>query len=466
MISDAVRSASGVSVALAPERRDVRGSLSFFALVATFTALVALFAISPVALEARGIAYIDAGGGFFAKFHPATPITLAAFVLRCLAARRPVHAAWRLATGDAGVLLLLASVVVAAVFAAFVDKTPVTPLVDTFVLPALIFVLLRDLDRRAATWLAALVAAILVVNAGLAVLEYLRGFHLIQVEAAPGLTDDPTQANGVFSWKADMALDWRAQALLGHPLVNGLVVGSLVICLAAPGSAWIPLLPRVALLALQAVSLVSFGARTALVLTILFASWLFARQAMRAIGRGARLTPRAFVPLLLAIGASLATVLLLAYSGFLDKTLDRFTNDAGSATTRVTMFALLGPISMTDLLLHPDKDLVATLQRIYGLEFGIESSWIGLMLTYGVIVAAMVTAGLLAFWRSVLRASGRGAFAVCLFYLILVSVTASLSGKTTTLAMVVALVVLFLRNDAPPASAARRAHREWLHGPA
>ena len=59
----------------------------------------------------------------------------------------------------------------------------------------------------------------------------------------------------MFSWKADMALDWRAQALLGHPLVNGLVVGSFVICLAAPGSAWIPLLPRVALLVLQATSL-------------------------------------------------------------------------------------------------------------------------------------------------------------------------------------------------------------------
>ena len=111
------------------------------------------------------------------------------------------------------------------------------------------------------------------------------------------------------------------------------------------------------------------------------------------------------------------------------------------------MFSLFGPISYHDLFLHPDKDLVATLQRVYGLEFGIESSWLGMALTYGIIVTAIVTAGILAFLRSVLRACRQGALIVSLFYLALVSVSASLSGKTTTFAMVVALIVLFLRKD-------------------
>ncbi len=426
---------------------DARDMLAVGALLATFVAVVGLFAVSPIALEAGGIPYIETGGGFFSKFHPATSIIFAAFVMRCLAARRPVHLAWRLLTDDTGVLLMLAAVVVAAIFAALVDKTPITPLVDTFILPVLVFVLLRDLDRSAATWLAALVALVLLANAGLAVVELLKGFHLIHAEAPQDATDDPTKANLMFSWQANLAHDWRAEALLGHPLVNGVVVGGIVICLAAPGAAWVPLVPRVCLLMTQALSLFCFGARTALVVSFLLSAWLIAQQAVAAIGRGARLTPRRVAPAALAVGLLVIVSSILVYSGLLDRTLDRFSNDAGSATTRVTMFQLFAPISLTDLVLHPDKDLVATLQRVYGLEFGIESSWIGLVLTYGLIVAAMIAAGFLAFWRSILRVAGAGGFVVFLFNLIIVSVTASLSGKTTTLAMAVALVVLFLRRD-------------------
>ena len=449
MISDAVFGGSAPrAMQEAAERLGLREIFALLALVATFAAVVGIFAVSPIALEARGIAYIDAGGGFFSKFHPATPIAAAAFLMRCLASRRPVHLAWRLMTGDEGILLLLAGTVVAAVFAAVVDKTPVTPLVDTFILPGLIFVLLRDLDRRTASVLAALVALVLVANAGLAVVEFLRGGHFIQVEAPAGVTNDPTKANAVFSWKAEMAMDWRAEALLGHPLVNGLVVGSFLLCLAAPGASWIPLPLRVPLLGLQAVAMLCFGARTALVLSFLGAGWLAAAQAAAAIERGIRFPPRQVALVVLAAGSVFVVFLLLVYSGLLDRTLDRFVNDDGSATTRLTMFSLLGPISYHDLFLHPDKDLVATLQRVYGLEFGIESSWLGMALTYGIIVTAIVTVGILAFLRSVLRACGRGAFVVCLFYLALVSVSASLSGKTTTFAMVVALIVLFLRRDA------------------
>lgn len=469
MISDAVFGGSPsrpTLAAQAPDRLGTRDMLALLALGATFAAVVGIFAVSPIALEARGIAYIDAGGGFFAKFHPATSMAVVAILLRCLAARRPVHTAWRLATADAGVLLLLAGTVVAAVVAIVIDKTPVTPLVDTFILPALLFVLLRDLDRRAANVLATLVAVVLVVNAGLAVVELLRGWHLIQVPVAAGVTDDPTKANEVFSWKADIATDWRAEALLGHPLVNGLVVGSFMLCLAAPGAAWMPIMVRGPLLGLQALSMLCFGARTALVLSAVLTTWLIAVQVAEAIGKGVRIDTRQAALVVLAAGIAIVAALLLAYSGLADRTLARFGNDAGSASTRLTMFALLGPMSYHDLFLHPDKDLVSTLQRVYGLEFGIESSWLGMVLTYGIIVTTMLTAGILAFLRSVLCASGRGALTVSLFYLVLVSVSASLSGKTTTFAMVVVLIVLFLRKDAARPRRPGSSLLGDVHGPA
>ena len=199
-------------------------------------------------------------------------------------------------------------------------------------------------------------------------------------------------------------------------------------------------------------------------MTAVLAVGLIASQMAEAVARGVRISARGAAPVLLATALGLAAVLILAYSGFVDKTVDRFSNDLGSASTRVTMFALLAPISLSDLLLSPDHDVVATLQRVYGLEFGIESSWIGLALTYGIIIAAMLSAGLLAFWRSVLRAGGRGGIVVCIFHLVLVSVTASLSGKTTTLAMVITLVVLFLSHDSRPPRASGASIESSVHG--
>ena len=64
-------------------------------------------------------------------------------------------------------------------------------------------------------------------------------------------------------------------------------------------------------------------------------------------------------------------------------------------------------------------------------------------------MASLLLAGLLAFCREIVRRCGAGAGVVLGFYFVLVSVTASMSGKTTTFAMVVALVLLFLRSGAP-----------------
>ena len=427
----------------------VRDLFSLAALVATFAAVIGLFAISPLALEAHGIAYISSGGGVLAKFHPSTLIALGALVLRCLASRAPMRTAWRLFSSDTGIVLLIAAVVIAGGFAVFIDKTPVTPLVDTFVLPLIVFLLLRDLDPGLTRWLAICVAVILAINAVVGIVEFLDGWRLIHVDVPETVTSDPTLANATFSWQAELAEDWRSTALLGHPLVNGLIAGAFILCLLAPAAAWLPTSLRLALIALQAASLFAFGARAALVLSFLFGAWLVGVQLVAAVARGTRVNPRQIAIALLGIGVVIVGVTLLSESGFLDKTIERFTHDAGSATTRLTMFSLLDPFSWADLLLKPDKDVVATWQRMYGLEFGIESSWLGLVLIYGIIVTTLLIAGLLAFARSIVGCGARGTGVVLALYFLLVSVSATMSGKTTTFAMTVALVMLFLRRDLP-----------------
>ncbi len=435
-----------------PRRSRLMGSLprallADLALIGTFAAVLTLFAISPVTLEAHGIGYVDAGGGLFSKLHPATFVAVAALACRILAAPAPIRTGFRLLTNDGGVVLLLVAVMAALAFIVVGSKTPFTPLIDTFVLPIVVFILLRDLDERLKTWLAYLLAAILFANALIAMLEFLRGFHLVHIEAPPGTSFDPTRGDKTFDWRTALSEDWRATAIFGHPLSNGVITGCAILCLAAPGSSWLPLVLRATLTLLLLASMFAFGARAALVLSIVFSAWLCVQQIAEAIQAGGRFTPRGVAFGLVAIGLLIGATAIILQTGFFDKTLDRFSQDAGSASTRVTMFSLFDPLPSTSILLGPDKDVVATLQRMYGLEFGIESSWIGLILVYGGIVSAMIMLALIAFSHSLVKACGRGTILMLLFYFILVSASASLSGKTITFAMAIVLALVFLRKD-------------------
>lgn len=417
------------------------------AVLTTGLVVVGLFAISPVTLEYLGVSYITSGGGIGSKFHPSTFLAVLALVLRCLATPYPLRTSWRLLSGDTGVIVMIAATIVAGLFAALISRTPVTPLVDTFVLPVLCFLLLRDLDATIIKWFALLVACVLCVNAVMAIIEFLRGNHFLTLQFPFDASSDPTRSDTVFDWRVDIAQDWRAVALLGHPLVNGLIVGCFIICLAAPGSRWLPTWVTGALLLLQCGSMFAFGARASLILTLIFSGYFVLWQCVEMLRDGARLTPRTVAFGLFAIVLAIGTVEILVEIGFFDRTVDRFANDLGSAQTRSTMFELFRPLSWSDIILGPDQDVVATWQRINGLEFGIESSWVGLALTYGLLITSILIIGLLTFARSVVRVGGRGTFFVMAFYLISVSGTASMSGKVTSFAMAVVMVQLFLRRD-------------------
>ncbi len=427
---------------------DLRLLSADLALVATALAVAGLFAISPVTLEAAGIAYMTSGGSLLSKVHPSTLLAAIALILRCLAGRRPLHTAWRLATSDTGVTLMLAAFAVTALDATLIAHTPMTPLIDTFVLPVLVYLLLRDLNPIVLRWMALLVGLVICANGVIAVSELLRHFHLVSIDVPAGASSDPTRGDVTFDWRAQLALDWRATALLGHPLVNGLVTGALIICLAARGSDWIPAKVRYPVMCLQGIALlVAFGARTALVLTIAFSLMLGFEQYLHSLRDGARLDPRKLVLLLIGAIVVIGIAILVYESGYADNTLDRFQNDEGSATTRITMFALFTPLSPSEMLFGPDPDLVATWQRLEGLEFGIESSWVGLALSYGLVVTGILVTGLAAFVRSILKTAGPGAAIVLIYFFILVSVAASMSTKSTIFALTIVLIQTFLQKD-------------------
>ncbi|MBV9065218.1 MAG: hypothetical protein JO004_05560, partial [Methylobacteriaceae bacterium] len=148
---------------------------------------------------------------------------------------------------------------------------------------------------------------------------------------------------------------------------------------------------------------------------------------------------------LVAIGLA-----ILGETGLFERMAERFRADDGSALARLTMWSLFDPIPWRDLVLAPDQAVVKTWQRLQGLEFGIESFWVGFALTYGLIMTAVLIAGLTAFVVSVVRLSGPGAIAVFLFYFAGASTSTSLSSKTTSFAILTVLILLVLRKDDRP----------------
>jgi hypothetical protein len=433
-----------------PVARQRAAVLEPVALALTIGALAILCTISPLTLAVYGVDYDTAGGSALAKIHPGTYLAFAALAARLCAAPHPWRTLQRLLLVEPGLLLYLAALGLLAVYVVVVARSPVTPLIDTFLLALMLTLLIEGLNERIARLLALTLVAIFALDAVLALAEVSTGWRLIHISVPEGVTSDPTRTDLVFDWRADLATDWRATALFGHPLENAMLMGGFLICMASRGTAWLGTPLRVGLGVLALLAMFAFGGRASLVFSgffiVLFGLTALARRLIegRAVSLGAAASIVLVLPL---IGIGLA---VLGETGLFDRMAERFRADDGSALARLTMFSLFDPIPWRDLVLAPDQAVVKTWQRLQGLEFGIESFWVGFALTYGLIMSTVLIAGLAAFVVSVVRLSGRGALAVFLFYFAGASTSTSLSSKTTSFAILTAFVLLVLRKDARP----------------
>jgi hypothetical protein len=97
--------------------------------------------VSPLLLGAHGIDYETAGGSALAKIHPGTYLAVAALMARLGAAPHPWRSLQRLLLAEPGLAIYLAALALMAVYVVAIARTPVTPLIDTF-LPALVLTLM------------------------------------------------------------------------------------------------------------------------------------------------------------------------------------------------------------------------------------------------------------------------------------------------------------------------------------
>lgn len=412
---------------LTTPRRSSLWAMLMLALV--WATVMTMFGLSHLMLEELGIPYETPGGSSLTKIHPSTYLVVLASGLFFML-RGPLAFTDEIIKRHKGTVVLIITWLMLFAYIVVFQGKPLTSTIDTFILPVGLFFILPRLGEKQLHYIALFIHLFMTVNAILGVLEFVAHFRLT-----------PIMAEGI-----ELTTDWRSSALLGHPLSNALVTGTYALGLMLGGGRDLPAWSRVPLLGLQAFAMFVFGGRMAMALlggaAVLWMMW----HALTVLqGRRMSLNAAAAIALivpLVAIGFS-----LLVADGFFDKLLMRFVEDEGSAASRVRMFELISQIPPEELFTGPDPVYVMQLQRLNGIPFGIESFWVGFVAYYGLLMAIPFLIGMVTFWIDLGRATTWQGWCTILFFVAVCTTSASLSGKTTVIGMLVAFNLTMFRRS-------------------
>lgn len=421
------------SAAIFVPRRTARVNLAAAAYVAlTVLTVLAIMLVSNLTLTALGIPYEIEGGSPLTKIHPATYLASMAMAAFLFVPGNPFIALDDIVRRHRGLLLFLISWFYMLIHISIVLRGPFTNIVDTFLLPPFLIILLARLKENLLHRLALILHVIFVVNALLGTFELVTGWRMT-----------PLVVNGL-----SLSSDFRPSAIFGHPLANAAAVGCYMIALLLGGNRDLPPALRAPAFLLQAFALIVFGGRAASVLVIPFAGAILAYQAIKAV-REKRITTYAAAAFTLGVPLIIIAVLTAYQAGAFDRFIERFLDDDGSAKTRYEMFVLLAQLPLHDLIFGPDPELIASLKFQFGLEYGIESFWVSLVANYGLMSTGFFLIGLFCLCVSIARAASPQSGWVVFYFILVASTSESISAKTTAFAIAVVTVMILQRQQAP-----------------
>lgn len=393
--------------------------------------VVLVLAVSGGLLWVLGINYDGLTGSPVQKLHPATYLAVALFLLAMIRAGNPV-AYLAGAAGRHPASVFLAAVSVAYFLNIVLRSAPgMAGALDTFLLPALLMILVFDADEGTLRRIETLTHAVMATNALLGLVEFATGQRFF-----------PYRLDG-----AIFATDTRSAALQGHPLANATLTACYVLALLT-GGGHLSVPVRIGAIVLQSAALVTFGGRSGIVVTFVLGGARLVVLLFRALVRNRISLPVAALAAF-ALPILPLAVVGLAAGGFFDALAGRFAADGGSAHARVEMFALFDGIPLRELIFGPDTALVETLRRMNGLEWGIENPVIRTLLYQGAIVTVFLTVATTLFLWEVARHCRRGIALPLIAFIILINTFESLGGKTTLLAKFAILLLALYRPLSP-----------------
>ncbi len=389
--------------------------------------VAAMTTISAMVLTAIGVPYATSGGAFLTKIHPATWLAVAAVVAAMIDRGGPGRWAARIATDQPGVVALAVAVVMILLHTAAVQRLPLSPIIDTFALPILVFAAIGVLDPASRRGIGSALHLFLAINAAIGLVEYASGWRLTPMYDIDG----------------KIIVDWRSTSLLGHPLNNAFATGCWLVMLATGGGRHLRPAVRAAAMALATMALVAFGGRVAMILALAMTAAAAAVGLARILaGRRFALTDATIV--VAAVTAFTVAAVVAVDAGAADRLIGRFTDDSGSAGTRIAMFRIFADLGWEEFLFGPPPDLMLQAQREHGIRIGIESSEVAFVAFYGLIPAAVLLAAIGAYLAELVRATSRASLWPIVFFVVVMSASTGLSSKSTNLALFTVMVMTMM----------------------
>ena len=391
--------------------------------------VLVLFTVSGSMLWLLGYNYDGLAGSAATKIHPGTYLVLLTFALAIMAEGNPVRSVVAVVGQRPASLFLLAVAAVVLAQTTYRSAPGMAGIVDSYMLAAFVSALIVMADRTTRDRTETIIHAALISNAVLALVEF--GTKQLFF---------PYRFDG-----EEFPNDTRSTALQGHPLIGAILTSTYILALRAGGGR-LSTPVRAGVILLEAMALVAFGGRSAIVTCALLAGAASLVAIYRILRSGK-------VPLL---GLAVAVLVLtmapvaaagLAAGGFFDAILGRFVSDGGSANARVEMVTLLQRIPLGDLVIGPDPEWVDSLRRASGLDLGIENPIVKTVLYQGIIVACLLILAVGWFCYEIARASRRGLLLPMLGFFIVVNTFESLATKSTLLAKFAVMMLILFRPD-------------------
>jgi hypothetical protein len=392
-------------------------------------AVITTFTISAAMLNNWKIHYSTTGGNFYEKLHPATYFAFMAFFLLLVRDGDPIGEINRMLS-EAKLVLVYLFCWLCLLVQMLVLERPFTVIIDTFLLPVVLcLVIWRLLPAQKKPLLWSLHATIL-INVILGYYEYFSGHRLIPLS----LGDVVVMG------------EWRASALLGHPLTASGLVGAYVLALILRPALCPPVILRLPLIVFCLASLMVFGGRTALV-TVLTLIGSFAALEIFRILRGGRTSLPVAIGAICLLFVAAAAIFAALDLGIFDKMLLRFSSDKGSTGARYATFALLSHFDWRELIMGPNPVRAAALQTQWGLNYGIEDFWISCIVQFGIIHTILLTIGLIGLFAEILARASGAAWAIVALIVIVAASSVSFSSKNIQLAQFIFLITLLLPRE-------------------
>ncbi|STQ89929.1 VpsF family polysaccharide biosynthesis protein [Iodobacter fluviatilis] len=356
---------------------EVQQGLPKWSYILLFISVLLLLGASGNMLALFGYNYAGEGGNALEKIHPSTLtliLALLAFLAYPQGEEKISYSIFKL-----GVFPYLFVSCISIVYTQAILGLPVSGLIVSWFTPGLLLVLLLQVNSKQIKYLAYLMHGLLLINTIMAIFEYKVGAPLI-----PAILIDYTGSGEILDMR-----DWgemRALGLFGHPLASTLICSLYIVAcfslICFKNASRLQIFTMLHCL----LALPLFGGRTSIAMALVFVGLMcLVRFWLELVGKGTNYFN--VIKIKIAITVAVLALIVAFQMGMFDQLIDRIEYDNGSGYTRVLAMQILADVSNMELFLGDIHRTLAARQVAYGTIYGIEIFWVGMVLTYGLILS-------------------------------------------------------------------------------